>query len=322
MTYFQKISELKNIIQEKLTPLITNDYVFLGLPYHTNIGDSLIWEGSETFLRTLPYKCLYTASVSTFNPNYKIHPSTIIIINGGGSFGDLWRRNTKLWLYLVHHYPNNEIIILPQSIFYRDEKLLEEDAKIFSKHKKLTICLRDKNSLKIANHYFPNSINLLLPDMAFYIDMRKWEKHIKCVSNKILFLNRNDIEKKQNISYDIVPINAEIHDWPTMEKTMFMLRLFYKVQNFLSRADIICVSNLSNSFSDMLHKKIIRQYFIKNGMGFLSSYSDIYVTRLHAAILSILLQKQFVWFDNSYGKSSSFYDTWLTDFDSIKFIRE
>ncbi len=49
----------------------------------------------------------------------------------------------------------------------------------------------------------------------------------------------------------------------------------------------------------------------------------IYSTRLYAIILSLLLGKDsdLYWFDNSYGKNSSFYETWLSDLDGIKFIK-
>jgi pyruvyl transferase EpsO len=322
MTYQEKISELKNIIHERLTPLITNDYVLLGLPYHPNIGDSLIWEGSETFLKTTPYKCLYTASVWSYNSDYRIPQNAIIIINGGGSFGDIWRHNTKFWLSLVQKYPHNKIIILPQSIHYKDEKILKEDAEIFSKHKNLTICLRDKNSIKIANQYFLHSKKILVPDMAFCMDITKWEKYIKPASDKILFLNRKDPEKKQNLNYDIVPANAEVLDWPTMEETPFSIRLYYKAFRFFQKIDRLFSTHISNSFSDVIYKSIFRKSFIKEGVSFLSLYSEIYTTRLHTAILAILLQKSFVWFDNSYGKSSAFYDTWLSDVENIEFIRE
>ena len=322
MTYQQKISELKNIIHKKLTPLITGDYVLLGLPYHPNIGDSLIWEGSDTFLKTTPYKCLYTASVWSYNPNYKIPRNAVIIINGGGSFGDLWRHNTKFWLSLIQQYPHNKIIILPQSIHYKSEKLLKEDAEIFSEHKNLIICLRDNNSLRIANQNFVQSTNILVPDMAFYIDMTKWNRYTKTASDKVLFLNRNDSEKKTNQNYNIVPSDAEIHDWPTMENSSFSLNLFYKIEHYLKWFDRKLSTRFCDLLSDIVYKNVFRRSFTKEGIKFLSSYSDIYVTRLHAAILLILLQKPFVWFDNSYGKSSAFYDTWLFDIENIKFIRE
>jgi exopolysaccharide biosynthesis predicted pyruvyltransferase EpsI len=51
----------------------------------------------------------------------------------------------------------------------------------------------------------------------------------------------------------------------------------------------------------------------------LSKYDYVFTTRLHGAILSLLLHKKFTFFDNSYGKNKGFYDTWLKDVDGIKF---
>ena len=49
-----KINKLRALIFEKLVPLIDNDYILVDLPYHSNIGDILIWEGECCFLNSLP----------------------------------------------------------------------------------------------------------------------------------------------------------------------------------------------------------------------------------------------------------------------------
>ena len=49
---------LRRKIEEELTPLIDSDYLFLDLPYYSNIGDALIWMGTEHFLEKISHKCL------------------------------------------------------------------------------------------------------------------------------------------------------------------------------------------------------------------------------------------------------------------------
>lgn len=49
MNGFEKTEKLRNIIFDQLSPLIDNDYVLWDLPYHENIGDTLIWEGERCF---------------------------------------------------------------------------------------------------------------------------------------------------------------------------------------------------------------------------------------------------------------------------------
>ena len=58
MNFNDKITQLRQEIDRQLRPLITNDYVLLNLPYHGNIGDTLIWQGEIDYLSTFPYKCL------------------------------------------------------------------------------------------------------------------------------------------------------------------------------------------------------------------------------------------------------------------------
>ena len=61
----EKIERLRAEIEKQLIPLIDSDYVLWDLPYHTNIGDTLIWQGEWNFLRKLPYKCLGYSSCNT-----------------------------------------------------------------------------------------------------------------------------------------------------------------------------------------------------------------------------------------------------------------
>ena len=43
---------------------------------------------------------------------------------------------------------------------------------------------------------------------------------------------------------------------------------------------------------------------------------------MHAAILGVILGKDDITlYDNSYGKSSAFFDTWLNDVDGLRLVR-
>ena len=95
MTHIEKILELRQAINRQLLPLIDSNYVFLELPYYENIGDTLIWEGSLRFLKQTKNKCLYSASSTTFY-NQNISKDTLILLQGGGNFGDLWEGHQSL----------------------------------------------------------------------------------------------------------------------------------------------------------------------------------------------------------------------------------
>ena len=65
------------------------------------------------------------------------------------------------------------------------------------------------------------------------------------------------------------------------------------------------------------HKSCTGKSRIK--MMFLSVFQNLYLTRLHSAILAVLLDKNFVLLDNSYHKNRNVYVTWLKDLDFAQF---
>ena len=194
MTSQEKIQQLKGCIYNSLVHLIDGDYVLLDVPYYTNIGDTLIWEGTKHFLKEIPHKCLYTASVETYR--YRpLPPDTVILLQGGGNFGDLWRRHQDLRLEIIRAYPNNKIIILPQTVFYKDDAVFQDDAKIFNSHNNLYICVRDTVSFEYLQQSLTCNL-LLVPDMAFYISSKLLKKYSKKEGDRTLFLKRNGLQKR------------------------------------------------------------------------------------------------------------------------------
>lgn len=307
----EKIYQLKNSIFHNLTPLIKSDYVLWDLPYHKNIGDLLIWQGEIDFLKTLPYKMLDYASIDTFR-NIHIEENTTILLQGGGNFGDIWRGYQNFKLQIIAKYKNNPIIIFPQTVFYQNEKLLEEDCEILNSHKKLTICVRDKYSYELLKKMYRGSL-LLLPDMAFCIDISRYRNIKTKISNKTLYLKRID---REFVDHDLTFLKDkkyEIKDWPTFEEGEYFHKILTLMQLSLPGKFF---ASLINRFASKIHLP----YCIGLGIKMLSEYSEIYTTRLHVGILCILLGKPLTYLDNSYGKNGNFYRTWLMDVDGINII--
>lgn len=308
-----KIIQLRTLIEEALVPLIDADYMFLDLPYYQNVGDILIWEGTEQFLEKLPYNCLYRASYDTFVPQ-EIASDVVIIMQGGGNFDDIWKEHQQFRLSIIQHYSKNRIIILPQSVHYDDADNLRKDAQIMKEHSNLIICARDRVSYKILeeNNFCKNI--LLLPDMAFcihedFIRQYRAEKTLK----KTLFVKRGDKEfMKSNIYEKRIGkrSNLIVQDWPSYENPNDeTINKFWQLKDYGKRTEYI-------HYAD----KVLRPYLLKQGIGFISAYHKIYTTRLHVAILCVLLHKPVYIFDNSYGKNRTFYETWLIDTRGIHFI--
>lgn len=319
----EKIKELKNIIYTQLYSLIDNNFILLDVPYHYNIGDVLIWQGELDFLKLIPFKYL------NFGYKYKvpfIDKSTVILLHGGGNFGDLWRGFQEYKLEIIENHPDNKIIIFPQTVFYEDKKMLLHDAKIMSNHKHLTICARDKKSYEILKKYFLNEI-LLIPDMAFFLNIENYKDAInKNPFNKDLYLKRQDKEYKENpVMHSMDLSRIEINDWPTENGS---IKNYCMYDNYLLKNSRRCgrrkymkwMEPFWIRLNDLYIHSVIKKRIIKTGFTFLSQYNEVYTTRLHGAILRILLNKRVSIIDNSYGKNSNFYHTWLQDTDGVKML--
>lgn len=312
------IQKMRERIRSSLTPLITHDYVLLDLPYYDNIGDTLIWEGTLEFLKTLPYKCLYYASKDSFRYR-KLSSDVVILLQGGGNFGDLYRLHSEFRKKIIALYPNNKIIILPQSVFYQTKQYVDADAQIYASHKSLYICARELYSFVFLKEHFQNKC-LLVPDMAFYINVAKYR--VSDNENRILYLRRKDKELASDTDHLRVPQNAEVHDWPTYEQSFSQAELVEKACYKIAKlVDLFGVRDKYKvKIDDWKRCYFYRKFYVQVGIDFLSPYSIIYTTRLHVMILGLLLGKKLFLINNTSGKVINYYTTWLEDLDNINVL--
>lgn len=314
MTSLEKINQLREKLYYTLQPLIGERCVLLGLPYYFNIGDILIWEGTRQFINDIGTKCTYLNSKETFRFP-ALDQTVTILLQGGGNFGDLWRSEQDFRLSVIENYPNNKIIVLPQTVYYQNVDNARLDSEKCRLHKNLFICARDSKSYSFLSEYFTNEI-LLLPDMAFCMSSSIINNYRNRAKEIALFVKRNDMELVER-NYDSsihTDLSLEVSDWPTLQNDDYSIIL--KVFCHLLR-----YSRYYRVLVDWYADNIFRPYMLKTGIQFVSSYSEIYTTRLHVAILSLLLDKSFVFFNNSYGKNLSFYESWLKDLKTIQFVK-
>lgn len=299
---------LKRIILDTLLPIIKSDYIYLDLPYHSNIGDSLIWLGTEYMLKQIPYKCLGKHSKETFTFN-KLPSNCVILMHGGGNFGDLWREHQDFRLKVINTYPNNPIIVLPQTVYYADNINILNDASLMCQHKNLTICARDKHSYDLLLKYKFASKVLMLPDMAFCIDSTDLQNKKGSVEKELLIVLRQDVEFPQKYLQDVsVFSHADYKDWPDMEASGNNL---WRYMQEHSKEDI-----------DKYVQEVYFNNRIEEGIQFVSKYKKIYSTRLHVAILCSLLDIPVTLLDNSYSKNHHFFETWFMDVEGINVEKE
>lgn len=312
----EKIEHLKSIINSKLSPLIDSDYVLWDLPYHINIGDTLIWQGALDFLSEKPFKMLdFGSSVTASLSNLK--NDTIILLNGGGNFGDIYASSQDFRKKISQKYRNNKIIILPQTIYFKDKLNEENDFKILAEHENLYLCVRDQESYDIALRYLEKEKVLLLPDMAFCIKEETLKKGGS--TGRKLLMKRIDLEAIAVDDKYVKEVDKQ-SDWPTFEKhtiRCLYLRFLMKINQKIFNPDSGKKTILSKYIDNYVFNTY-RGYLLTTGINFINLFDEIYTTRLHGCILSLLLDKKIILLNNSYGKNKAYYNVWLKDSDNIK----
>lgn len=136
---------------------------YLDIPVYDNVGDLLIMHGTLKFFTKNNIDAVTMLSENSFYDD-AIEKEDVIVFQGGGNFGDLYKNLQNFREKLVEKYTSNRIIIMPQTIYFESDENYKKCCEIFRQHKDLHICVRDKVSYKLAQQM--SNYVYLLPDMA------------------------------------------------------------------------------------------------------------------------------------------------------------
>ena len=317
MSFDEKIEQLRQLISDSIKPLLSDRVIIADAPYYDNIGDILIWRGAVDFLRENTIKLLHCYGAGYF-PFPSLDKDITIILTGGGNFGDLWRVFQDTRLEIIASYPENRIVMLPQSIYYQEEGLIEKDSELMARHPDLHLFARDQASYDILSSRFNRNHIYLAPDMAFCIDTRLLARYRHRDIGKRLYLLRSDKELNQHTPAALQEADVN-SDWPKPEKTKRLIRNLKRARR-ISR-DLLrygVPTGIVESAIEVCGNRFIRENMTEKGCKFLEPFSLIATTRLHTMILSVLLHKPVEYIDNTYGKLSAFAETWLHDLPEVK----
>lgn len=261
-----KLNEMKKDKEKKI--------LLIGTPIHGNLGDHAIALEEKNFLNFYfsEYK-FYEITMPMYNIFKKrlqknISKKDLIFISGGGWMGNLWLHNENVIREIVSSYPNNQIIIFPQTVFYsNDDKGMVEckkTAEILNRHSNLFLFLREKDSYNLAKKYF-SEINInLAPDMALYGSLLK-DKQSSVVSNTIKVCLRNDREQVLDIKEEVLNILGEKYKKYKIEEITTVLPKYISLNN-RKKEVLNCWRNISEAkilITDRLHAMI---FSVLNGV--------------------------------------------------------
>lgn len=277
---------------------------YIDIPIHFNVGDLLIYLGTEEFFKEHDINVIYRSGCENLDFK-KIKEADVIVLHGGGNFGDLYKVHQNLRENIISKFPTKRIICLPQTIFFEDISNEEASAKLFSKHKDFHFITRDERSYEISKK-FTNNYHLL-PDMAHSLHPMI-EKEELCdelpQQRRILNLIRKDIESQNND----LRLQKKGFDW----------------DDLISISDI----NIKKKYSSLEKWKFkqkkandlwyrLSKEIVFRSENYFHMHNEVHTDRLHGLIFSCLLGKNIHLFDNSYGKNTSYYNKWLFGLPNI-----
>lgn len=298
-----RLNEQLAVFEEAILNLIDRDYVYLDVPGYFNVGDSLIYCGAMAVLGKCPYRCVYQSVVENV-VDRKIPKDAIIVLNGGGNWGDCFY--TPFRNRIVSTFPENKIIFMPQTIRYYDETGLERDAALYTKHPNLHLCVRDEHSFEILKTYFSSNHIYLLPDASVGLCdvFPKWTDQQQ---NKALFFKRSDDEAALE-AWDVQ--NADAKDWDTVLEEVHFNRVLYPYMG-IRKIKKMLGSDFMKGIANKYLVSVIEPFFMKKIPAYLQRYNKLYTTRLHGLILAKLMGMPVEYQDTRFGKISGYSETWF-----------
>jgi len=272
--------------------------ILMGMPNHGNIGDSVIFYAEDKFIKKnfpeFDYYIIPEKRLDLCAEKIKkyCNEDDILCFHGGGNIGNQYIIE-KFRRKAIQLFPNNKIIIFPQTIYFSNDeegkKELEITKNIYSNHKNLILVIREEESLSFAKEHFKNNRIIFTPDIVTSLN----ETNTNQKREGLLYLMRQDVER------NICDYQKQILD-----------NITKKYFNKLENSDIASKERINGD----KREKIINDKFNQ------IRKSEMVITdRLHGMIFCAITSTPCIALGNYNHKVKSSF-LWFKDLGYIKFV--
>ena len=267
--------------------------ILVGLADHENLGDSAISVGEFEALDKLGIEIVYACSdieCGEFEEAKEVvnnvSEPVVVLASGGGNFCN-WISGCALREKLIQAFPDRDVLVFPQSVKFDDKQQMETHADVMNVHPNVTYLFRDHQSYDIIvnSGIFKYNKAVLCPDAAMQIGMIQ---PTTIPTHDVVWLKRKDKES----------LYSEL---PTFPRNLTIV-----VEDWVDTR-----TPKGQNIKETSYKRLM------TGVKFLSRGKVIISDRLHAHILSVLMDKPNVILDNTYKKVTSFHSTWTPSVDNV-----
>ncbi len=283
--------------KKKCKNLGYKEVILFCTPLHGNVGDQAITYAEEKLFQD--NKILFF-EVSTYEADLNfdyIHENiandAVILIHGGGFLGSQWFEEEKMARKVIQNFKNHRVIILPQTIYYKNDSFGQEQFEkskiIYNAHNDLHICARENISYEIMKIAYPHAEILLVPDTVLYLEAIQG----RIEKNGILLCLREDAEAKLS-----------------KEEKQKIDKLASKFSNSILKTDMM-VSHLV--------RKRNRGKEIKKKLKEFESAKLVVTDRLHGMIFACITNTPCITLNNYNHKVKGVYE-WIKNLNYVKYI--
>lgn len=274
----------------------------LATPVHGNLGDQAILIAEKEFLNDIGISSNRIVEINNLEyKEYKeelekyIKDKDIILIDGGGNLGTLWKEEDDKISEIIERFKNNKTLVFPQTCYYDKTqsaaKRIIRNRKIYSR-KNLFIFLRDEASYSFCTENFSTCNVLLCPDIVLYLKTNKKIFKNRKNNENVLLCFRDDCEKVNRFEY--------------ISRILEKNKISYKNTSMILKEEVT-IANRAKKVDNKLKEFANAELVITD--------------RLHAMVFSALVGTPCIAFDNI-SKKVSGVNNWIKDLKYIKCVSE
>lgn len=312
-TNVELISSQCALLTRLIARLVDPDakYALLDFPQHANVGDNAIWLGERALLSAImggdpAYVCTY----KSFDAEAleAACPTGPLFLHGGGNFGDIWPVHQAFRERILDRMRGRKIIQLPQTIAFSDPHRAQTLRERIAKHGDFHLLVRDDASLAFARAKLDCVVECG-PDAA--VGMRARAKRGPLRSDIVLLLRTDKERADQDMAcLRDLPASYAI-DW------LDEFPLFRRKMALLAKTSSYVVGRFDSNKRRLTTFDFTARSRVARGLRMLSSGEIVVTDRLHAHILSMLLDMPHIAMDNNYGKISNYINAWNKDYEKV-----
>ncbi|MCR9337781.1 polysaccharide pyruvyl transferase family protein, partial [Vibrio alginolyticus] len=203
--WLDTMCELKDLHKGIADLIIGKSIAYIDIPIHFNVGDLLIYKGTEQFFQDHDINVVYRSDCHYVDHD-KLAKADVIVFHGGGNFGDIYPLHQRFRENIISKYPEKRIICLPQTIKFKNLDAKKGSSSVFKQHNDFHMFVRDERSYEEAKLFSDNV--KMMPDMAHSLHPLIDKTEISNRTEKLLNLVRKDIEANS-----AARINKRGFDW-------------------------------------------------------------------------------------------------------------